>query len=152
MNENTTKNLDEKSSIENLILAKLNEMQVEMDARFSAVDARFDELKTDLHGAKLVINDINHRVITLEETIERRLYDTRPMWEGVQVQLTNVQEQMTTMQQQIATVDEKVVTVQATVKQMDTKLGVLNNTILDLRADHLMLEKRVTKMDNAEIQ
>ncbi len=134
MNEDTTKNLDEKSSFEQIVIAQLEAM------------------RADIHSVKLVVNDINHRVTTLEETIERRLYDTRPMWEGVQVQLTNVQEQMTTMQQQIATVDEKVVTVQATVKQMDTKLGVLNNTILDLRADHLMLEKRVTKMDNAEIQ
>ncbi len=119
MNEDTTKNLNEKGSFEETVLARL------------------DAIQTDLHGVKLVVNDMNKRLTMLEDKVEQRLFDTRPMWEGVQAQLTTIQEQLTT--------------VQATTKQMDTKLGILNNAVLDVRADQMMLEKRVVRIENTEI-
>ena len=40
------------------------------------------------------VSDINQRLTKLEETVERRLYDTRPMWEAALVQLREVKDEI----------------------------------------------------------
>lgn len=50
-------------------------------ARFNSMDARFDSLETRISG--------------LEDKVERRLQDTRPIWEQVLARLTEVDERLT---------------------------------------------------------
>ena len=50
-------------------------------ARFDSMDARFDSLET--------------RLTALEDKVERRLHDTRPIWEQVLTRLTEVEERLT---------------------------------------------------------
>src|SRR5215210_4752830 len=50
-------------------------------ARFDLMDARFDSLET--------------RLTALEDKVERRLHDTRPIWEQVLTRLTEIDERLT---------------------------------------------------------
>jgi chromosome segregation ATPase len=50
-------------------------------ARFDSMDARFDSLET--------------RLTALEDKVDRRLQDTRPIWEQVLTRLTEVEERLT---------------------------------------------------------
>jgi hypothetical protein len=46
-------------------------------------DGRLDELLS-------IVRDLSARLSSLEQKVEERLYDTRPLWEGVQAQLTEL--------------------------------------------------------------
>jgi hypothetical protein len=65
--------------------------------------------------------NLNSRLTALEETVEARLQDTRPMWESVLagIQLMNTR-----------------------LEKMDAKFDVVGAQLLDLRADVDMLKKR----------
>jgi hypothetical protein len=65
MVEDTTKDMPNARSFEERVFA-----------RFDALDTRFDSL--------------DGRLTTLEEKVERRLQETRPIWEAVQAQLKQI--------------------------------------------------------------
>jgi tetrahydromethanopterin S-methyltransferase subunit G len=65
--------------------------------------------------------NLNSRLDSLEETVETRLHDTRPMWESV---LAGIQIMSTRLE------------------KMDAKFDVVSAQLLDLRTDVEMLKKR----------
>ncbi len=52
-------------------------------ARFDALDARFSSLEEKAES-------LNTRLSGLEEKVDRRLHDTRPIWENVQTELRRI--------------------------------------------------------------
>ncbi len=152
MNEDTTRDLPDSRSFEERIFNYLEAMEARM--------------KADMLEMKIVINDINRRLATLEEKVERRLYDTRPIWEGVQAQLGVMQEQISALheqseatQAQIAEVQVQVAEVQAhvmgieeRVMRLDGKFDVLSGELLGFRADNVIIHRRVTKLEDAKLQ
>ena len=67
------------------------------------------------------LNDLEVRLTNLEEKVEARLYDTRPMWEAV---LAGIQIMSTRLE------------------RMDAKFDVVGAQLLDLRTDVEMLKRR----------
>jgi hypothetical protein len=65
--------------------------------------------------------NLNNRLTALEETVETRLQDTRPMWESV---LAGIQMMSTRLE------------------KMDAKFDVVSAQLLDLRTDVELLKKR----------
>ena len=53
-------------------------------ARFDAMDARFDRMEARF-------NAMDARLTTLEDKVDARLRETRPIWEGVQERLTEIE-------------------------------------------------------------
>ena len=53
-------------------------------ARFDAMDARFDRMEARF-------NAMDARLTTLEDKVDARLRETRPIWENVQVRLTAIE-------------------------------------------------------------
>jgi hypothetical protein len=64
--------------------------------------------------------NLNHRLIALEEKVEARLYDTRPIWESV---LAGIQIMSTRLE------------------KMDAKFDVVAAQLLDLRTDVELLKR-----------
>jgi len=141
MNEDTTRDLPDSRSFEERIFDYLEAMEARITANTKAemlgLEAR---IKADTLEMKIVINDINRRLTTLEEKVERRLYDTRPIWEGVQVQLVEVLARL-------ASIENRVESVETHVGHIDAKMDVLNKDTLTMRADHLQLRQRVTRIE-----
>lgn len=73
MNEDTTRNLNA-LSFEDRVLAELGAIRQEQAAM------------REIYG------HLNARLIALEEKVDRRLQETRPIWEGVLVRLTGIEE------------------------------------------------------------
>ena len=69
MSEDVTKDRPDGRSFEERVFARFDAM----DARFNAIDARLDSL--------------DNRLTALEEKVDKRLMETRPIWEAVQAQL-----------------------------------------------------------------
>ena len=77
MSEDLTKNLPNDNT--SLILARLDSI----DGRLDSIEKRFDAVESRL-------DSIDVRLTTLEDKVERRLLETRPIWESVLEQLKEV--------------------------------------------------------------
>ena len=74
------------------------------------------------------------RITTLEDKVDSRLRDTRPIWEAMQADLTNVKEDMTK--------------VRGDVKEIKYTLKAMHKEILRVRTDLEELDERVEKLES----
>src|SRR5438270_5910471 len=65
------------------ILARLDSMESRFDSRFNSIEARLDKVEARL-------DSMDARLTALEDKVERRLQETRPIWEAVLEQLKEV--------------------------------------------------------------
>ncbi len=103
MSENTTRNLYDARSFEERVLAELaaqGERQINLEQRFDR----------------------------LEEKVERRLMETRPIWEAVLAEIKSVHTE---------------------VKQLNTKFNLVIQDIYEIRADATDLTKRLDQLERA---
>jgi chromosome segregation ATPase len=56
----------------------------QVDARFEQVDARFEQVEARLTSVEAKITSFDGRLTSLEEKVDARLKETRPIWEAVQ--------------------------------------------------------------------
>ncbi len=98
-------------------------------ARFDAMDARFNSLET--------------RLTALEDKVERRLQDTRPIWEQVLERLTKVEERLTKVEERLGKVEEEVA-------DLSLKFRVFNGDLLKLQKKHDDLEERLNRMKSEQ--
>lgn len=104
MNEDTTKNLSGSSSFEERVLAEFA-AQREFNAQLLAM-----------------VQQLNTRLTALEEKVDARLHDTRPIWEGVQVQLTEVQLGIKELNRQFKTLIQDSFNLRARVDDLEDRL------------------------------
>jgi hypothetical protein len=80
--DDPTKNLDDHALLLELVglFREFDARQGEFDARQREFDARQREMA--------------ERLIALEQKVQQRLYDTRPMWEAVQSQIVDLRAEM----------------------------------------------------------
>lgn len=78
------------NSFEERVMARFDAL----DARFNAMDARFDRLEERLTNVEARLDRVEARLdgletrlTMLEERVDRRLLETRLIWEAVQAQL-----------------------------------------------------------------
>lgn len=100
-------------------------------ARFDAMDGRFDKIENRL-------NELDSRLTTLEDTVDRRLKETRPIWEQVLERLNKVEEKL-------SEVDDGL-------RRVGRKFEVFANEMLELRADQSWLGKRIDKLEAERVK
>lgn len=88
-------------------------------ARFDALDARF--------------NEIDSRLTALEDKVDRRLKETRPIWEQVLSRLDKVEERL-------GEVDDSL-------RNVGRKFDVVTKDPIEVRADQRYLENRLDKLE-----
>lgn len=71
------------------------------------------------------------------EKLEARRYDTRPIWENVLADMAHLQEGQLALGTEI----------RAMRRDIFNRFVVLNNTLLDIRADHHDLHERVSRLE-----
>jgi chromosome segregation ATPase len=74
-----------------LILVRLDSI----DTRLNSVDARLDAMNARLDSMDARLDALDTRLATLEDKVERRLLETRPIWERVLEQLKEVSVRLT---------------------------------------------------------
>lgn len=87
-------------------------------------NGRLDQLLTLVQG-------IDTRLKTLEQKVDERLYDTRPLWEGVQAQLTELRAE-----------------VEKGLRQINRQLDVLAGSVVRLDANQRDLEARINEVES----
>ena len=95
------------------------------DATQNLPQASFEErVLTALSTIRADVAALGERFTALEEKVDRRLQETRPMWEGVQAQ----------------------------VRKLDTKFDIVIRELYEIRYDHVILGKRVDELEKASLQ
>ena len=91
------------------------------------VFARFDTLDVRL-------NEIDSRLTTLEDKVDRRLKETRPIWEQVLSRLDKVEERL-------SQVDDSL-------RNVGRKFDIVAKDLLEVRTDQRYLENRLDKLES----
>ena len=62
-----------------------------IQTRLGNLDTRLENVETRLGNLDTLVERVETRLVNLETKVDERLKDTRPMWEAVQAQLTEVE-------------------------------------------------------------
>ncbi|HWO02195.1 MAG TPA: hypothetical protein VNS63_23310 [Blastocatellia bacterium] len=115
------------------------------DATRSLLEARLDELVSLVKDLADKHTETDARIERVELVLEQRLYDTRPVWESVQVELRNLGERVSSLTKDLA---EMRAENNNGFRLVDRKIGVLGKTLIDLTADIRELQDKVERIES----
>lgn len=98
----------------------------------------------------LILHNIDSRLQGLEQKVEERLHDTRPIWEKVVAdigQLQAGQQQLQAGQQQL---QGDVREIKTSIRHISFQIDVMNQTMLDLQANHRDVDLRVRDLERGQ--
>jgi chromosome segregation ATPase len=104
-----------------------------------------DSIKLVLEQLKSIdtrLSTLESRLATLEEKVDRRLQETRPIWEQVLERLEKAE----------TTQDEFRTEVRQSFRTLERRLSVLSDDIVAVRADQKDLASRVDKLESEQPQ
>src|SRR2546425_9562381 len=130
MNEDPTKELP-KQSFEDRVLAELAAILAEQKATRAEIDtirgeqaalrAQVDAIQVQQGVMARNIIGLDERLTSLEETVDARLKETRPIWEAVQAQI----------------------------EKLDQKFDIVIRDLYDVRGDLALHAKRISQLEHA---
>ena len=82
------------------------------------------------------------RLTNLEEKVDARLHDTRPIWESVLTRLDTIETRLDRMETRLDSMDTRLNSVDARLEKVETKFEVVADELLDMRTDVHALKKR----------
>lgn len=85
--------LDELGSINRRLSALENKVDT-LDKKVDALDNRVHALENKVDSLDKKVGALEIKVDSLEEKVDRRLQETRPMWEAMQAQLNRIEVQL----------------------------------------------------------
>jgi chromosome segregation ATPase len=115
MSEDTTQERPDGRSFEERVFARFDALDARLtrhDERFNAIDARLDAMDA--------------RMIHLEEKVDARMHETRPIWEAVLSRLDGIDNE---------------------IKVINRRVRLLHDDILRTREEQEDLRERVTKLE-----
>lgn len=125
-----------------------------------------DQTRPVLEGLVNNVRVLSQQMTALTETVESRLYDTRPLWESVDNRLGTVETRLESVEIRLGSVETRLESVEARlesvdnrldsidahlselrtdIRRVDHKIGLQNRTIGDIYADQRELEERIAK-------
>jgi len=128
MNEDPTKELPQRRSFEEQVLAQLAairseavEIRTHVLAELAAIRGEIAEIRVQQAAMAKNIAALDERVTSLEETVDARLKETRPIWEAVQAQI----------------------------EKLDQKFDIVIRDLYDVRGDLALHAKRISQLEHA---
>jgi chromosome segregation ATPase len=112
----------------------------ESNARLQRVEARMDSLEARMHNVEDGQASHRDQLTSLDAKIEKRLQDTRPIWESVQSQLQDLDSRTTRIETELTEFRAETAT---GFRGIDRKIGVLSKNLVDMTADIRELQDRV---------
>jgi chromosome segregation ATPase len=109
MSENTTQEIPDARSFEERVFARFDAMQGQL---------------TSLQGQ---LTSMGERLTTLEDKVDARLRETRPIWEAVLARLDNVETE---------------------IKTLNRGVRILHDDAMRVRLDQEELRERITKLES----
>jgi chromosome segregation ATPase len=95
----------------------------------------------DMKQVLTLLNSINTRLTALEEKVDRRLQETRPIWEQVLSRLTDVETRLGNVEKRLEGVEDKV-------HNLTRKFRVYYDDLMKMQEDQEDLEERVRQLES----
>jgi uncharacterized coiled-coil DUF342 family protein len=99
----------------------------------------------------VIVQSMRSELAELKQTVDTRLYDTRPIWEKVQADITVLQEGQKSLSDNQKRFDERLEALRDEMRtgfrNLKRQFGVLHETFIEARADYKDLDKRVYKLE-----
>ena len=90
-----------------------------------------------------IIQAIRSELSELRNTVETRLYDTRPIWEKVQADIGQLQAEQQSLQAGQDSLRGEVREIRTHLRGMDRRLSIFNDTLVGIQADYRDIYDRV---------
>jgi hypothetical protein len=103
----------------------------------------------DLKGLHARFDSIDGRLTTLEDKVDRRLQETRPIWEQVLAKLDGLEIKVDGLE---AKVDGLETEMRRGFRRLDRHTGVLAGDVITVRAAQHDLERRMDKLEAEHAQ
>jgi chromosome segregation ATPase len=121
-------------------------------SRFDSIDSRLDRIDSRLDGIDLRLDGLDSRLTTLEDKVDKRLVETRPIWERALAEITETRVEMnerfenlrTEMHEEFGKVR---VEMDDGLRRVAGQVDVLNQSILEVRGNLRYLDRRITKLE-----
>ena len=101
-----------------------------MDSRLVSVETRLENLETRLENVETRLENVETRLENLEFKVDERMKETRPMWEALKTQLTELGESQ-----------------EKGFRRFDRAMDLVVGDLTRLHGDHVELESRVVKIE-----
>ena len=131
MSEERTRELLDRRSFEERVFARFDAMEarsISMETRFDGLNARFDAIETRFDAMETRFDGVETRLDSLDvrfQMLKAKALDTRPIWERALVEILEIRKG---------------------VEDINRKLDVLNQDVLQVRADQRRVEKRMDEL------
>jgi len=131
MSEERTRELPDRRSFEERVFARFDAMEarsISMETRFDGLNARFDAIETRFDAMETRFDGVETRLDSLDvrfQMLKAKALDTRPIWERALVEILEIRKG---------------------VEDINRKIDVLNQDVLQVRADQRRVEKRMDEL------
>src|SRR5438270_3835155 len=82
-----------------------SELRSEVSSLRSELHSEVSSLRSDLHSE---VSSLRSELSALSETVEHRLYDTRPMWEAVLAEMQDLKSQVNSLENRVEVLETTV--------------------------------------------
>ena len=130
MSEDLTKKLPKTDS------EKLNEILTTIHN----LEARFDKFEGRLENFETRVTGIDSRLQRVEQTLEQRLHDTRPIWHKVVADIAQLQEGQNALRETVAEI-------RSTVRDVNRDQIVINDSVRKIQFDFHSIDECLHKLE-----
>jgi hypothetical protein len=102
---------------------------------------RLDSIDTRLNSVDTRLDSVDTRLGTLEDKVDRRLQETKPIWERALAEIAEVRTEMR------EGFEKSRVEMDDGMRLVARQVDVLNRNVLEVRADLRYLDRRITKLE-----
>jgi DNA repair ATPase RecN len=99
-----------------------------------------------------ILRSMNARLTALEEKVDRRLQETRPIWEQVLARLTNVEEGLASVKEGLTKVETRLGKVEDEVDGLGRKFSIFNRDILKIQDRQDDMKERLDRIDPEHVR
>jgi len=114
-------------------------------ARLDSIDSRLDNIENR-------VTNLETRFAALEDKVERRLQDTRPIWEQVLVRLDAVEGQLVSFGGRMDSFEKRLddfgSELRSSLRSFERQVGLPAEDVMKVRADQRGLEKRMDEFES----
>jgi chromosome segregation ATPase len=124
-------------SIDSRVITRLEEIET----RLQGLETRMEGLETRMEGLETRMEGLETRMETLEIKVDTRMKETRPIWEALQAQLTELKESQQLQFTELRESQDK------GFRRFDHVMDQVTGNQTRLHADNVELESRVYKIE-----
>ena len=103
----------------------------------------------DLRGIHARFDSVDGRLTALEDKVDRRLQETRPIWEQVLARLDTIEGRMGNLEGKAESLETEM---RSGFRRLERMVGVLTDDVLEVRGDQRDLDRRMDKLEDERAQ